>query len=80
MDYSFKEFLEDSKIGREIHFIFGSENYYIGCNTGQFMFWKFDDSNSEVIGEDAEELLQKVKFDGKPLKEVWHLIKIDTIF
>jgi hypothetical protein len=80
MNYSYEEFLEDLAMGREIHFIYRDENYYIGCGTGQFMFWKFDDSSSEIIGEDVEELLQKINFDGKPIKELWNLIKIDEIF
>ncbi|WP_394141143.1 hypothetical protein [Cytobacillus oceanisediminis] len=80
MDYSFEEFLEDLKMGREIHFIYREEIYYIGCGTGHFMFWKFDDSASEIIGEDVEDLLRKVNFDGKLIKEVWDLIKIVDVF
>lgn len=44
------------------------------------MFWRFDDFSSEVIGEDAEDLLRKINFDGKLIKEVWGLIKIDYVF
>jgi hypothetical protein len=80
MEYSYEEFLEDSGMGREIHFIYRNEKYYIGCGTGQFMFWKFNDSASEIIGEDVEDLLRKVNLDEKLIKEVWDLIKIDTIF
>ena len=50
IDYSYEEFLEDLGIGREIEFIYKKENYYIGCGTGKFMFWKFYDSTSEIIG------------------------------
>jgi len=44
------------------------------------MFWKFYDSASEIKGEDVEDLLRKVNFDGKKIKEVWDLIEIDSIF
>ena len=80
MDSSYKQFLEDLGIGREIHFIYKGENYYIGCGTSEWMFWKFYDSDSEVIGEDMEDLLSKVMLEGKLIKEVWELIDIDTIF
>lgn len=80
MNYSYEEFLKDLNMGREIHFIFKDENYYIGRGTGQFMFWKFDDSSSEIIGEDVEDLFRKVNIDGKLIKEVWDLIQIDIIF
>lgn len=80
MNYSFEEFLEDLNMGREIHFIYRDENYYIGCGTGQFMFWRFDDFSSEVIGEDAGDLLRKINSDGKLIKEVWGIIKIDYVF
>ncbi|WP_438314459.1 hypothetical protein [Sporosarcina sp. FA9] len=80
MGYSYKELLEDLKVGREIHFIYTNEHYYIGRGTGQFMFWKFYDSASEITGEDVEDLLRKVILDGKRIKELWNLIKIDQIF
>ena len=54
-------------MGRGIHFINKDEKLYIGCGTGQFMFWKINDSVSEIIGEDVEDLLRKVKLDGKLL-------------
>ena len=63
MNYSYEEFLKDLDMGREIHFIYKDENYYIGYGTGQFMFWKFYDSASEIIGEDVEDLLRKVNLD-----------------
>jgi hypothetical protein len=78
--YSYEEFLEDIIMGREIHFIYKEEEYYIGRGTGQFMFWKFYDSASEIIGEDVEDLLRKVRLEAKQIKEVWDLIEIDTIF
>ena len=31
MNYSYEEFLEDLDTGREIHFIYRNENYYIGA-------------------------------------------------
>ncbi|MBX9976613.1 hypothetical protein [Cytobacillus firmus] len=80
MNYSYEEFLKDLDMGRELHFIFKEENYYIGCGTGQFMFWKFYDSASEIKGEHVEDLLRKVQLDGKLIKEVWDLIEIDIIF
>ena len=79
-DYNFEAFLNDLITGREIHFIYKKESYYIGRGTGNFMFWKFYDSASEIIGEDAEDLLQKVKLDGKLIKESWDLINIVSIF
>lgn len=80
MVYSYEEFLEDLSMGREIHFIYRDEKYYIGCGTGKFMFWKSYDTSSEITGEDMEDLLRKVKLDGKLIKEIWNLIEIDTIF
>lgn len=47
---------------------------------GKFMFWKFYDSSNEIIGEDVDDLLRKVKLDGKPIRVVWNLIVIDSIF
>lgn len=78
--YNYEEFLKDLSMGREIHFIYKDEEYYIGCGTGQFMFWRFYDSASEIIGEDIEDLLIKVKLDEKEIKEVWDLIEINSIF
>ncbi|XZF77405.1 hypothetical protein ACSBO6_07595 [Bacillus sp. AL-1R] len=78
--YSYKEFLEDLSIGSEIHFSYKNDNYYIGRGTGLFMFWKFYDSSSEIIGDDLEDLLQKVRLDEKLIKEIWDLIEIDDIF
>ncbi|MDQ0160724.1 hypothetical protein [Alkalibacillus salilacus] len=70
MDYSYKEFIEVLNLGSEVHFIYRDENYYIGHGTGKFMFWKFYDSASEIIGEDIEDLFEKVKLDWKLIKEV----------
>jgi len=80
MKYSYEEFLEDLSMGREIHFIYRDEEYYIGCGTGKFMFWKFYNIASEIIDKDMEDLLRKVKIDGKLINEIWDLIKIDTIY
>ncbi|WP_339261951.1 hypothetical protein [Lysinibacillus sp. FSL K6-3209] len=70
--------LHDLTMGREIHFIYKKENYYIGRGSGQFMFWKFYDSTSEIIGEDAGDLLRKIKLDGQLIKELWDSIEIDV--
>lgn len=80
MDYSYEEFLEDLGMGREVEFIYKNESYYIGIGTGNFMFWKFYDSTSEIMGQNVEDLLQKVKLDGKSIMEVWDLIEIDCVF
>ena len=80
MNYSYVEFLEDLDTGREIHFIYRNENYYIGAGTGRFMFWKFYDPTSEIIGDDSEDLLRKVILDGKQIKEVWNLLEIDGVY
>jgi len=78
--YSYEEFLDDLSMGREIHFIYKDEEYYIGRGTGQFMFWKFYDSGSEIIGKDVDDLLRKVRLEEKQIRKVWDLIEIDTIF
>ncbi len=44
------------------------------------MFWKAYDSASEIIGDDLDDLLRKVRLDGKHIEEVWDLIEIDIIF
>lgn len=80
MDYGYEEFLEDLGMGREVEFTYKEQNYYIGCGTGKFMFWKFHDSTSEIMGKDVEDLLQKVKLDGKAIMEVWDLIEVDCVF
>lgn len=80
MNYSYEEFLEDLGMGREVEFTYADENYYIGRGTGKFMFWKFYDSTSEIIGENVEDLLRKVKLDGKIIMEVWDLIEVDCVF
>ena len=79
-DYNFEMFLDDLKTGREIHFIYKEEQYYIGRGTGEFKFWRFYDEASEISGLDAEDLLQKVQLDGKRIKELWDLIEIDDVF
>ncbi|MFI8709604.1 hypothetical protein ACIGHG_21685 [Bacillus sp. NPDC077411] len=76
MGYSYKEFLEDLNMGREIHFIYKSEGYYIS----DWGFWKFDDESSEIIVGNEEDILTKVKIGGKSIKEIWNLIEIDYIF
>ncbi|MCM3034214.1 hypothetical protein [Niallia sp. MER 6] len=63
-------------MGREIHFIYKEENYYIG----ELNFWRFYDEASEIEGEDFNDLLQKVKLDGKSIMELWDRIEIETIF
>ncbi|AZU62427.1 hypothetical protein [Neobacillus mesonae] len=63
MEYRYEEFLEDLSMGREIHFIYKEETYYIGCGTGQFMFWKFFDSTSEIIGEDVVRFSSRIKIN-----------------
>ncbi|WP_409368505.1 hypothetical protein [Lysinibacillus sp. 38-6] len=78
--YNYGNFLEDLRAGREIHFIYKEENYYIGCGTGQFMFWRFYDSTSEMIGKDLDDLLRQVQLDGMQIKQVWDCIHIDMIF
>lgn len=78
-EYDYQEFLEDLSIGREIHFIYNNEYYYIGRGTGQFMFWKFDDPESEIIGENLQDLLRKVRLENNLIKEVWDLIEIDVV-
>jgi len=83
VDYSYNQFLEDLNMGREIEFFYKSNKYYIGGNwgeTGSSMFWKVHDAESEIVGETPEDLIQKVKFDGKSIKDIWYLIKIDIVF
>lgn len=80
MNDNYEEFLEDLDTGREIHFIYKNEKYYIGAGTGRWMFWKFYDPASEIIGENSTDLLQKVILDGKPIKEVWNLLEMDSVF
>jgi hypothetical protein len=52
----------------------------ICTRTGKFMFWKVYDSTSEIMGKNVEDLLQKVKLDGKSIMEVWDLIEINCVF
>ncbi|MGG3887532.1 hypothetical protein [Metabacillus fastidiosus] len=80
MNYDYKELIKDLNMGREIEFIYNHERYYIGYGRGKSMFWRFNDSTSEIEGENVEDLLQKIKLDGKLIIEVWDLIKIDIIF
>lgn len=77
-DYTYTDLLHDLTMGREIHFIYKKENYYIGRGSSRFMFWKFYDSTSEIIGEDAGDLLRKIKLDGQLIKELWDSIEIDV--
>lgn len=79
-NYNYENFLDNLRTGREIHFIYKEENYYIGCGTGQFMFWRFYDSASEIVGKDLDDLLHEVKLDGMHIKQVWDYIHIDMIF
>ncbi|WP_272917084.1 hypothetical protein [Pontibacillus yanchengensis] len=44
-------------MGREIRFIYKDDNYYIGYGTGQFMFWRYYNLVSEIMGEDVEDWL-----------------------
>jgi hypothetical protein len=76
MGYSYEEFLEDLNIGEEIEFTYKGEDYYIGRGTGNFMFWKTHDSKSEVMGENLEDLLSKVRLDRKSIMGLWDLIKV----
>ncbi|WP_090117983.1 hypothetical protein [Cohnella sp. OV330] len=80
MNYSYEEFLQDLSIGREIHFIYKETDYYIGCGTGRYMFYKAYDDSSEVMGDNVDDLLRKVELHGNSIKEVWNDIKIDIIF
>ena len=76
MHYSYQEFLQDLAIGREIEFIYKEEGYYIGRG----MFWKFNEPTSEVICNHKEDLLQKVRFNGKSIKDIWTDIDVVTIY
>ncbi|MFJ7667574.1 hypothetical protein ACIQXI_10710 [Lysinibacillus sp. NPDC097195] len=79
-NYYYENLLDDLRVGREIHFLYMSESYYIGRGTGQFMFWRFYDAASQIIGKDMDDLLQQVKLGGLPIKEVWESIVIKEIF
>jgi len=63
-NYNYENFLDNLRTGREIHFIYKEENYYIGCGTGQFMFWRFYDSASEIIGKDLDVYFAKLNLKG----------------
>jgi hypothetical protein len=80
MSYSFEELIKDLDIGREIEFSFKTKKYYIGCGTGKYMYWEFNNEASEIIGKNPEELLSKVKVEGKLIKDIWEFIEIDFIF
>lgn len=80
MNYSYEKFLHDLNIGHEIHFIYKETDYYIGCGTGHYMFYKAYDDSSEIFGDDVDDLFRKVKLHGNSIKEVWNDIKIDIIF
>ncbi|WEG14489.1 hypothetical protein PU629_09085 [Pullulanibacillus sp. KACC 23026] len=56
------------------------KNYYIGRGTGRYMFWEFNNPASETVGENTEELLSKVRIEGKSIKEIWDLIEIDVFY
>jgi hypothetical protein len=78
MGYSFEELIKDLNIGREFEFSFKAKKYYIGCGTGKYLFWEFNNEASEIIGK--KELLSKVKVEGKSIKDIWEFIEIDSIF
>ncbi|MCM2534325.1 hypothetical protein NDK43_20670 [Neobacillus pocheonensis] len=76
MDYSYKEFLEDLKMGKTMHFMYEDERYCIS-NWG---FWKVQDASSKISNDGEEDILNKVKLDGKSIVEIWSLIQINHIF
>lgn len=76
MNYSYEEFLYDLGMGREVEFIYKGDNYYIS-NWG---FWRFYDALSEITANDEENILEKVKLDGKSILEIWNLIEIDIVY
>ncbi|RIW32502.1 hypothetical protein D3H55_13015 [Bacillus salacetis] len=59
MSYSFEDLIKDLDIGREIEFLLQTKKYYIGCGTGKYMFWEFNNDANEIIGKNAEVLLSK---------------------
>ncbi|MCM2534501.1 hypothetical protein NDK43_21855 [Neobacillus pocheonensis] len=76
MDYSYKEFLEDLNMGREVEFTYKGDKYYISS----WGFWRFYDDSSEITISDEENILEKVKLDGKSILEIWNLIEINIVY
>ncbi|MEM5018351.1 hypothetical protein WKH31_18800 [Metabacillus indicus] len=76
MNYSYEELVEDLVIGREIEFFFNTKKFYIGCGTGRYMFWEFNNQSSEIIGENTEDLLAKVKIEGESIKVYGSTLKL----
>jgi hypothetical protein len=80
MQYAYEELIEGLEMGGEIEFTYRNTNYYIGRGTGRYMFWEFNNPASEIVGEDIEGLLSKVKIEGKSIKELWGLIEINVFY
>jgi hypothetical protein len=70
MQYTYEELIEGLDMGGEIEFTYKNTNYYIGRGTGRYMLWEFNNSASEIVGENTEDLLSKVRIEGKSIKEI----------
>ncbi|MGM0878925.1 MAG: hypothetical protein ACQEWV_30755 [Bacillota bacterium] len=62
MDNSYKRFLEDLHIGREVQFVYNDQKYFIGWGAGEKrMFCKFQDAANKIVSDSIEELLKQVR-------------------
>lgn len=78
--YTYNELLEDLRSGREVHFLYKDETYYIGRGTGIYMFWKFYCPETELSRSNLEDFLADIEVDGKTIKELWKSVRVDSVF
>ncbi|WP_218831065.1 hypothetical protein [Paenibacillus sp. XY044] len=79
LEYTYQEFIEDLNMGHEIEFLLDGGRYSISYNNTGWHVTKFGNEEYSTYGN-VNELLENAKFNDNSLQEIWHKIKIDSIF
>ncbi|AYK05300.1 hypothetical protein GOP56_20075 [Brevibacillus sp. 7WMA2] len=71
MDYTYKQFKSDLLDGREVEFKYKGDDYSITNTKNGFCFCKFYEDS--VCFTTPQELIDKVRIDGKSFEEIFNL-------
>ncbi|ERM18243.1 hypothetical protein [Brevibacillus laterosporus] len=77
MDYTFPIFKQDILQGREVEFTYEGSLYSITNTPIGFCFSKFNEDS--VCFDNANELLEKVKLNGKAIEEIFRDNKFQLV-
>lgn len=79
MEYSFDDLCRDLQIGYEIEFTYTGRKSSISNTHSGWVLSEFHKEDHFVYGT-AQELLQYGIIDGIPLKVIWPMVDVETVF